>query len=1290
MLSAVVAHAQTWTAIKPALFPTNVSGQIHGISRVSEMKYHPSDSMKMYAVSARGGLYLSTNQGNTWAVAPGCDLLAPSKRFSSVAIDPTNDQNIYLGISDDNYYSSGQGVYKSTNGGATFAATTLTSKIVTDIIIDPTNTNVILAATNTGVYKSINAGATWVLKSASISSREMVTKANTNSRVIFLASDVAFYRSNDFGETWTQITNGITTVGGGCRLGVTPADSQIVYFICHTGYGTIYKSRDGGNSFIQKKSTDTVSNLVGYTNALGDGGQGNYNLGFGVDRVDTNKLYFVAHNVWTSADGGVTWTQLTNWWAKVHTDMHQIFTSPYNNTKLWNMNDGGVWLSTDAGNNWVPKSDGIYGYEIYKGNCSPTRRDMITIGTQDNGELYGTSAGWFCNRGGDWGSDAYFDKRSNSSMVYYLSNGDRRLVSGGSSQYAPSDVVNAIHFAEHNKNVCYLSDTSLYLYRTNNLQFSGTPTWLKINAVKKTIRWIYQPPSDSNYLYAITNDGNLFKSTNALAATPVFNLIALPFSTNNAAKITGLSNDANKLYAIMNNRIYYSIDGGVTWINVTYNLPSVNHVNVITDFYYPTQNIVYIATPNAVYYKKGAAISWTLMYTGMPSYPSIVNMSVYDDGTSNSLLRLATYGRGVWEAPISFNRDFDAAFNSTDSIACGLGKVYKFNDVSNGTVVFRAWTFTGGSPSTSTAANPTITYSTPGIYPVSLIVFNGAISDTLTLSTYVNFVNECGLDTVPGKAMLFNGTASYIDVPTLPINTNTVTITAWVKIMSLQPAYSGIFMSNGTASGLNFKVSGTTNYIGCHWGGTSIWSNNSIDSIPRNKWTHVALVTTATNAKLYVNGKATTITTAMATANLTSTTSIIGRYQNWTSRNMNNALIDEVCVYNRSLSQNEIRELMHLTKKPSTDPNLIVYYQFNELPNTDKVYDKTSNQKHGSLVNCVRTTSTGPFGGGTSKRLTVSAAGTYAFTGTYISMSFPASATYPNGELVVSRINLQPDYQPNTTMTNARSYWIVNNYGSNTSFTAVSQIVFNNIGTVPALTGSSDFKLYKRSSSLDGNSWGSSIATSTGLAVGPDGTVTFNNPLITSFSMFGIVNEGTILPLNWLTFDVEKVNSKAANLLTWSFISYKDIYAFDIETSTNAVQFKKLDNLLAANNNGASNYNFQYIHNNPEQGLTYYRIKHYDKNGFSSYSNIKSINYTSSYQNHIQLFPNPIQNNQAVYFYNDWNQPMSVSIYNIQGKYITTRLVTNGQAINANLIAGVYFYNIQVAGQIFNGKLLVE
>ena len=199
--SHITGQNANFSAVLPALFPTNASGQIHGISRISQMKFHPTNLNKMYAVSARGGLFISSDGGNNWTVTPGTDFMSTA-RFASVCIDYTNDQTIYLGGGDANYYSSGSGVYKSTNGGTTFTQTTLNNRIILEMIMDPSNNNVIVAATNSGVYKTTNAGSTWTLKTGAIAFYDMKQKQNSGSRVLFAATQSGLYRSLDFGDTF--------------------------------------------------------------------------------------------------------------------------------------------------------------------------------------------------------------------------------------------------------------------------------------------------------------------------------------------------------------------------------------------------------------------------------------------------------------------------------------------------------------------------------------------------------------------------------------------------------------------------------------------------------------------------------------------------------------------------------------------------------------------------------------------------------------------------------------------------------------------------------------------------------------------------------------------------------------------------------------------------------------------------------------------------------------------------------------------------------------------------------
>jgi PKD repeat protein len=709
------------------------------------MKFHPTNPNKMYAISARGGLFITSDAGTSWNVTPGTDFM-PSARLASVCIDFTNDQVIYLGTGDHDYYYSGIGVYKSTDGGNTFSYSGLSGKMIVEMIMDPTNQNIIVAATNAGIYKTTDAGITWTLKSSSRQFDDLKLKENSSTRTMFAATtDSAFFRSTNFGETWTQINNGIVlpsgvTNGNGVRIGLTPADSNVVYLALVANGGMIYKSTNGGTSFTAQKNT-SAPYISYYTNSSSSSGQGDYNHGIGVDRNNPNILWYVAHCVWKSSDGGLTWTQQTNWWASVHTDMHQICESPYNSSLLYNMNDGGVWLSTDGGTTWNPKSNGIYGYEIYHGNCSPTQRDIVSIGTQDNGELYSNAGGWLTNRGGDWSSQCSFDYRPASSMVYYHENNKRRLVNGSDATYGlPTNVtmLQDIAFHRSNPSLAFVGDT--VILRTTNLT-ATTPTWTQIANLNKKIMAMHSSFADPNRLYVITSDATIYVSTNALSATPTFTSYPLPNSTSSAATITSIKSSPNTLYLSANTKVYRSVDNGATWTNITYNLPSVNHRRIIADEYFSSNELVFIASNNTVYYKLVGNASWTIFNQNLPSRTSVIDLSIYNDSTANTILRVATYGRGVWQSPISGLHELSANFASNNSSPC-QGVAVQFSDLSTGNPISWSWTFPGGTPASSTSENPIVTYTASGTYDVTLTCADGSTNSTLTKTAYISTVGS--------------------------------------------------------------------------------------------------------------------------------------------------------------------------------------------------------------------------------------------------------------------------------------------------------------------------------------------------------------------------------------------------------------------------------------------------------------------------------------------------------------------------------------------------------------------
>jgi PKD repeat protein len=80
----------------------------------------------------------------------------------------------------------------------------------------------------------------------------------------------------------------------------------------------------------------------------------------------------------------------------------------------------------------------------------------------------------------------------------------------------------------------------------------------------------------------------------------------------------------------------------------------------------------------------------------------------------------------------------NADFHANRTMVCEGGTITYTDNSWNGTVTSRQWSFPGGTPSTSTAANPTITYNTNGVYSATLIASNANGSDTISRYAYIN------------------------------------------------------------------------------------------------------------------------------------------------------------------------------------------------------------------------------------------------------------------------------------------------------------------------------------------------------------------------------------------------------------------------------------------------------------------------------------------------------------------------------------------------------------------------
>lgn len=111
-------------------------------------------------------------------------------------------------------------------------------------------------------------------------------------------------------------------------------------------------------------------------------------------------------------------------------------------------------------------------------------------------------------------------------------------------------------------------------------------------------------------------------------------------------------------------------------------------------------------------------------------------MHFYLDGIRSNLHSPSNLAATGADGTVSPGCAPTAQFSSQLSNIC-VGGAVQFEDISHGVPTSWDWTFQGGNPSTSTQQNPIVTYSTPGVYEVSLTVTNSFGNSSTTVSDYM-------------------------------------------------------------------------------------------------------------------------------------------------------------------------------------------------------------------------------------------------------------------------------------------------------------------------------------------------------------------------------------------------------------------------------------------------------------------------------------------------------------------------------------------------------------------------
>lgn len=720
----------TWTAIGPmGPISGNAGGQLLKSGRLNFITISPTNTNVLWVGAPAGGLWKSTNGGTSWTT--NTDNLSVTG-CSDLAIDPTNPNIMYLATGDGNAGDTRTiGVLKSLDGGNTWNATGFTSVVTTNLlirrlVINPTNPQILMAATNSGIRRTTDGGATWTLVNSS--NCHDIEFHPTNPNIVY-AAGTSFRRSIDGGATWTTISAGIPTTGvNRMAIAVTTGSANIVYVLAsnssNSGFQGFYRSTDQGVNFTQMATTP---NLLGWSSTGNDtGGQGWYDLCVAASPLNPNEVVVGGVNVWRTTDGGTTWSLYGHWTGSgapfTHADHHDLEYIP--NGTLFNCNDGTVYRRTATA--WQEISGTMNISQIYKIGTSALTANLWITGHQDNGTSTWNGTTYQARIGGD-GMDCFYDRTNNNIVYGSTQNGGlRRSTNGGGSWTSViSGLPTSRPWVTTWKQDPTVS-TTIYCGVQNMFVSTNQGTnWTQIGTLPVTgnVNEFAIAPSNNQIIYVVKN-GAIMKTINAGGS---WTNITGTLSTALAfANVCVSPTDPNKVWVVggnysNGNKVFYSSNGGTSWTNISANLPNIPGNCLL---YEPGSNDrIYVGMDVGVYYRDASQSTWTLYNIGLPNTP-LSDMEITP--AMPGKIVAATYGRGVWvvdvvptaAAPVS-------SFNITGSICTGVPKV--FNNTSINGPTSYTWAVspsTGVNINTASAASPSITFANTGNYVVSMTTSN--------------------------------------------------------------------------------------------------------------------------------------------------------------------------------------------------------------------------------------------------------------------------------------------------------------------------------------------------------------------------------------------------------------------------------------------------------------------------------------------------------------------------------------------------------------------------------------
>ena len=562
-----------------------------GMGRINVVAVDPNNQNTMYAGAATGGVWKTSNGGSTWT--PITDQFA-GLGVTDILIDPTNTNTIYVATGDeDGANIAGIGVFKSTNGGNSWTPTGLTfslsqNEFVRDLAFAPGNSQKIFALTNSNIKVSTNAGTSWSDVNVNYSPystytayfQTIVFDPDDATKVVVSDTWGALFVSTDGGASFAL--HGHFTPAGAqqiTKLVTTPNDTNNFYALDENGH--FMKFRFNMNNTSSDKISDITIN--GYNSQSG------YNMALAVSPNNKNNIIVGGVKGYISTDNGANFSVKLNPYNNppgvgfyVHPD-HHFMAFLNDGVTVIDAHDGGIHKGNFSNNNWTDLSNGLVITQSYN----------IAVTQSVNGD------------------DFIMANQDNDGFSKVLKNSTRQWVAAA----AGDGTAAGIDYSS--PNIRYLGSTNGCLdkvtdgYATNafsateilsNLPSAAFVSPMEIHPVVPAT--IYAARGD----LLLSNDGGNNWTGLTCGTYPVDFINITPYNMTNSTQIYVIANGVGKR----------SIDNGMTWQNL--NLPGflINSLVAV-----PNTDTVFASAPgygvNKVLKSLDGGNTWTDISAGLPN-----------------------------------------------------------------------------------------------------------------------------------------------------------------------------------------------------------------------------------------------------------------------------------------------------------------------------------------------------------------------------------------------------------------------------------------------------------------------------------------------------------------------------------------------------------------------------------------------------------------------------------------------------------------------------------------------